>query len=349
MKITRQILKDNRERKGISISEVAIATKINTKTVMALEEGDLDRLPPKTFLRGFVRAYATFLDLDVESVMNTFYEEMGSTKPKTQPEEEVAKARSTAGEADNAINPKASLSVKIGAVTGILLLVVLIVFFKNKMESYEKETIVEGMPNGIESIHKDIGSDPNLGPSPSSSPSDAQAAAAAPSASSSPSSASPAPSSASPTPSSATAAVPAATASPQATAAPSPVPNATPTASPAPKATATPMPSPSPTPKTTPSPSPSASPNGSPTPTPSPVTARAQDIIIEALRNVDIEATIDGEAKTFKLNAEQVQQIKAKRKVILRFSDGGGVNLTVNGRDRGVPGDLGKPLKIELP
>jgi cytoskeleton protein RodZ len=333
MKITGQILKDNRERKGISVSEVAIATKINTKTVMALEAGDLDRLPPKTFLRGFVRAYATFLDLDVESVMNTFYEEMGSTKPKTQPEEDVAKARSTAGEADNAINPKSSLTVKIGAVTGILLLVVLIVFFKNKMESYEKETIVDTIPNGIESIHKDVGSDPNLGPSPSPSTSPTDAIAAVGSAGSSPSP--------STSPSTSPSASP--TGTPLAAAA---VPVATATPNPSPK------PTPSPTPKTTPtptaSPSASASPSGSPTPTPSP-SAKAQDIIIEALRNVDVDATIDGESKTFKLNAEQVQQIKAKRKVILRFSDGGGVNLTVNGRDRGVPGDLGKPLKIEIP
>jgi cytoskeleton protein RodZ len=80
------------------------------------------------------------------------------------------------------------------------------------------------------------------------------------------------------------------------------------------------------------------------------VTGRNNEILIEALDNVDIEAVIDGEtARPLKLKAEQVQTIKAKRRVTLRLSNGGAVNIVVNGIDRGVPGDLGKPLKVDLP
>jgi cytoskeleton protein RodZ len=65
---------------------------------------------------------------------------------------------------------------------------------------------------------------------------------------------------------------------------------------------------------------------------------------------VSVEVTIDNEApKKFDLKGEQVQSIKAGRKVVLKFTDGGAVNLIVNGVERGVPGDLGKPLRIELP
>ncbi len=49
------------------------------------------------------------------------------------------------------------------------------------------------------------------------------------------------------------------------------------------------------------------------------------------------------------MKGDQVQSIKASRKVILNISDGGAVNLTLNGADRGVPGDLGKPKRVELP
>ncbi|MES2964788.1 MAG: hypothetical protein V4760_12930, partial [Bdellovibrionota bacterium] len=62
-----------------------------------------------------------------------------------------------------------------------------------------------------------------------------------------------------------------------------------------------------------------------------------------------VDATIDGQAKSYSLKADQVQSIKASRKVILNITDGGAVNLTVNGTDRGVPGDLGKPKRVELP
>ena len=31
------------------------------------------------------------------------------------------------------------------------------------------------------------------------------------------------------------------------------------------------------------------------------------------------------------------------------FTDGGAVNVIVNGRDRGVPGTIGKPIKLTYP
>ncbi len=350
MKITGQILKENRERKGISISEVAIATKINNKTLIAIEEGNADQLPPKTFLRGFVRAYATYLELDVDSVMSTYYEEMGSTRPKPEVTETSeapapARQRSTPNEANDAINPKTSLAVKVGAVTGILLLVVLIVIFKNKMESYEKEALDKSVPGGISALE--------TSETPAPTP---EAASGTPTADASPTQSPTPQASASPTPSATpVAAVAAPTATP--TPAPTATPTATPSPTPKPTATPTPTPSPSPTPKPTPTPSPAptatpvaAAAAVTPTPTPTPKTGRPQEVIVEALDNVDVDVQIDDEpAKKLKLRSEQVQNIKAKRKVILRFSDGGAVNLIVNGVERGVPGDLGKPVRVELP
>jgi cytoskeletal protein RodZ len=72
MKLTGQILKENREKKGISITEVALATKINARSLLAMENGDAEGLPPKTFLRGFVRAYAAYLGLDVEQILASY-------------------------------------------------------------------------------------------------------------------------------------------------------------------------------------------------------------------------------------------------------------------------------------
>jgi cytoskeleton protein RodZ len=365
MKITGQLLKENREKKGISISEVAIATKINVKTLQAMESGDLDNLPPKTFLRGFVRAYSNYLELDAESVLNTFYEEMGSTKPKavgpinstnaTTTDSGVStpvKTKTSPDEADEAINPRTSITARIIVITAILLVVVLIVIVKKKMESYEKETIVE-TPSNITSITKNE-NDANgtaavtASPVPSESPNG--------SASSSPSPSPSASSSASPSPT-ATPIVAAVVATPTATPTPTPTPTPKPTATPTPVPTATPTPTPKPTPIPTPSPTPAPTPKPTATPAPSPkpspspkASGKAQDIIIEALDSVSVDVTIDNEAaKHYELKGEQVQSIKAGRKVVLKFSDGGAVNLIVNGVERGVPGDLGKPLRVELP
>lgn len=353
MKITGQLLKENREKKGISISEVAIATKINIKTLQAMEAGDLERLPPKTFLRGFVKAYATFLDLDPESTLNTFFEEMGSTKPKTvTPPTETpgagtvpgaptlpTRAKNTPKEADQAINPKTSLAVKAGVVAGILLVVILIVFVKKKMESYEKEAVVETVPSGISSLNNETKPPEGEGVVPPAGSSPTPAATASPSPSPTPSTAAAVPVVA-PTP------TPAPTPAPKATPAPTATPAATPKSTPKPTPVPTPTPAPSPTPKPTATPKPSPTPGASPTPKP----AKAQEILIEALDTVQIDAQIDDEpVKKYSLKAEQVQSIKARRRVVLKFSDGGAVNLIVNGTERGVPGDLGKPLRIELP
>ena len=382
MKITGQILKENRERKGISISEVAIATKINNKTLLAMESGDNASLPPKTFLRGFVKAYASYLELDVESVMNTYFEEMGSARPKADITEaaEVAgpsiRQKPAPNEANDAINPKTSLGVKIGAVAGILILVILIVVFKNKMERYEKEALDKSLPAGVAAL-------PDSRPSPlpgdnisgslegqaPSDDADDTAEATQANGKNNPDS-QPAPT---PTPAVGALAGGVATATPAPTVTPTPVPvKATPTPAPTPKPTPAPTPTPvavvapvvpvaaakptptptpaataTPTPTPTPAPKPTATP--APTPTPRPA-GKPQEVIIEALDNVEVDTQVDDEgSKKIKLHSEQVQNIKAKRHVILKFSDGGAVNLIVNGVERGVPGDLGKPMRVELP
>ncbi len=413
MKITGKFLKENREKKGISIGEVALATKINNRTIIALEEGDVDNLPPKTFLRGFVRSYASYLELDVEHVLNTFYEEMGTTKPKSSSPADAAatsgpmaptsltpRNRSATPEADQAINPRTSLGVKIGAVAGILLLVLLIVFFKNKMESYERESQKGDVPP-LEALNSSTPSgSPTATAAVNASPTPSDSATPAAEIKNETASPSPAPATSSAAVATVTKASPAATAAPTAT--PTSILTATPTATPtatftatsaaiakpspspsaAPKPTASPKPAASGTPSPTPKPSPSAAASQTPTPTPTPKPtatakptstpetktnsnavmdetlnplptpkpARSQEVIIEAMDSVDVDLQVDGEAnKKIHLKTDQVQSIKAKRKVVMKFSDGGAVNVIVNGTDRGVPGDLGKPARLEIP
>lgn len=81
MKRTGEILRQSREKNGLSLHEIGLHIKINYKILKAIEDGDTSKLPAKTFLRGFVRSYATFLKMNVEEIMQVFQEEMGSTKP----------------------------------------------------------------------------------------------------------------------------------------------------------------------------------------------------------------------------------------------------------------------------
>jgi cytoskeleton protein RodZ len=78
-----ELLKRTREEQGLSIHEVSLALKINSKILQAIEDGDKNHLPAKTFLRGFVRSYASYLHLDQKSTMDAFSNEYGSTLPKS--------------------------------------------------------------------------------------------------------------------------------------------------------------------------------------------------------------------------------------------------------------------------
>lgn len=81
MKKTGQILREARQAQGISIQEVSVHLKINNRILRALEEGDREQLPAKTFLRGFVRSYSQFLKLDENEILALFQSEMGTTHP----------------------------------------------------------------------------------------------------------------------------------------------------------------------------------------------------------------------------------------------------------------------------
>lgn len=81
MKITGQLLKSERLNKDISVQEAAAALKLSVKIITSLEAGDMQSLPAKTFVRGFVKSYAEYLKLDPNMVLRQFQEEMGTTSP----------------------------------------------------------------------------------------------------------------------------------------------------------------------------------------------------------------------------------------------------------------------------
>jgi cytoskeletal protein RodZ len=70
-------LKQARESRGISLRQIATATKISTVALEALERGDLSRLPGGIFSRAFVKAYAVEVGLDPDEVVAQFLVELG--------------------------------------------------------------------------------------------------------------------------------------------------------------------------------------------------------------------------------------------------------------------------------
>jgi len=62
-------LRQEREKRGISLDEIAAATKIGTRFLRALEEQNFDVLPGGIFNKGYVRAYARHLGINEEKAI----------------------------------------------------------------------------------------------------------------------------------------------------------------------------------------------------------------------------------------------------------------------------------------
>ncbi len=65
-------LREARERRGLSLRQIANATKISMITLEALERNDIARLPGGIFSRGVVRSYSLEVGLDPEATIEDF-------------------------------------------------------------------------------------------------------------------------------------------------------------------------------------------------------------------------------------------------------------------------------------
>lgn len=368
MKRTGESLKNERLKKNISLNEVSLSLKISSKILKSIEEGEETNLPAKTFLRGFVLSYASFLKMNTETVLNVFYEEMGSTRPqvKIEPElNQISPADSGTSETpkltkiefakpqssqDDFVAPVSDWTTKrkVMVFGGSLVLILLIMLSKQIIEKYENEskvdTVVIGAPlNNVTPLEgsKDVSA------ADSQINSTQAVAGAIPTA---------APAEVTKQPTSSTA-TPHESASPNSAHSP-PVPENTTSPTPSKNNTASAPSNPPkeedsqpPTPKAaTPTPSQnvvSANPTAAAT-TPVMEEKKPVELIIEALDNVAIEFLIDGKKEKLNLKADEVHTIKSKSGVNLSVSNGGAINLIVNGKEKGVPGSLGKPMKMSF-
>jgi cytoskeletal protein RodZ len=65
-------LREARERRGLSYSQVEEGTKIRARYIRALEDEDFGVLPGATYSKGFLRAYADYLGLDGHLFIDEF-------------------------------------------------------------------------------------------------------------------------------------------------------------------------------------------------------------------------------------------------------------------------------------
>lgn len=80
MRTVGQILKEERERKFYTLLEIEKITKIRKEFLQALEVGEYDKLPPPTFVQGFIKNYGKVLGLNTEKLLAVFRREFSEHK-----------------------------------------------------------------------------------------------------------------------------------------------------------------------------------------------------------------------------------------------------------------------------
>jgi cytoskeletal protein RodZ len=80
------ILKEAREKKGISLEDIFESTKIQVKLLRALEEGNYAAYPGDVYVRGALRNYADAVGLDYKEISALYKKVKGEAEAEAKPE-----------------------------------------------------------------------------------------------------------------------------------------------------------------------------------------------------------------------------------------------------------------------
>src|SRR5262245_12608739 len=142
-------LRQARERRGISLRQIAASTKISAAALEALERNDISKLPGGIFSRAFVRSYATEVGLDPDETVREFLERFNQEPAPT------AEAATVLPEEEREFQErqrKAARLVIAGAVAILLLIVVLVFAYRARVASRvhpDQPVAPESVPAGV--------------------------------------------------------------------------------------------------------------------------------------------------------------------------------------------------------
>ena len=145
-------LKAARLEKGISIEELSSKTMISVNSLILIERDDIESLPSKVFVKGFLCAYAEVVEADSEKVIKLYYDSLDA-------------ARKVSGSDPVAGKTGTSFRGRFGIALGILFFIIgLTVFVINKSKKKpfaydtEKMKISENasLPNQENILHQPL-------------------------------------------------------------------------------------------------------------------------------------------------------------------------------------------------
>ena len=83
-----------RRNRGISLEQIAQATKISVRSLEAIERGDFRKLPGGIYNTSYIRQYARAIDYDEADLLDYYYQQTGAeNQPLRRPSAMVSGMR----------------------------------------------------------------------------------------------------------------------------------------------------------------------------------------------------------------------------------------------------------------
>lgn len=86
------ILRQEREKQNLTIKDIENGTSIRTLYISAIEEHNYDVLPGEVYLKGFIKTYANYLNLDGTEIVKLYHQEKNNAIPIAEPEVSIEKS-----------------------------------------------------------------------------------------------------------------------------------------------------------------------------------------------------------------------------------------------------------------
>jgi cytoskeleton protein RodZ len=137
-------LKQEREKRKITLDDISSSTKIGSRMLQALEEDKFNQLPGGIFNKGFVRSYARFVGLDEDQIVADYMQASGDAPP---PNTEIAAREDEARENEENVRrlegsaDSNARQLRWGLFAAILLVVALALFFWSRQREHRKQSL----------------------------------------------------------------------------------------------------------------------------------------------------------------------------------------------------------------
>lgn len=107
MKTVGELLVNARKSKDLTIQKLSLVTKIDPDHIKNLEKDQYHKLPPPTFIKGFIRNIATVLDQNPDELIAIFRRDYLSPKPTLIPNSTVG----SRSKRKLQVNPQLSMAI----------------------------------------------------------------------------------------------------------------------------------------------------------------------------------------------------------------------------------------------